>query len=382
MNAIGWDTPIVDKLPWFALSDPVVTQMVTVGDMYSHRSGLPDHAGDCSRISAMTGATCWTACVQLPLDPFRISYAYTNFGSDRRGRGGRRRARESRGRTSATKCCSSRSAWRRPVLGSPTTMARPNRAVGHIHVDGRYEPLYVRDAATARRPRAASVRSVNDMTHWLAMMLANGSYEGKQIVDPKALLPAVTPQIVSSPATEPAMRSGFYGFGFNVGSTSAARMQLSHSGAFELGSGTNFVILPSATWPSSRSPTRHPPGCRSAQRSSSPTSSSSARSVRTGTSSTRASWRRWRIRSVRSSATAARQSAPPRPLASYVGTYNNDYWGPARVTEKDGKLQLAIGPKLIVPLNHWDGRRVHVSAGSPRTRRPASVRRPRSTATS
>ena len=41
-------------------------------------------------------------------------------------------------------------------------------------------------------------------------------------------------------------------------------------------------------------------------------------------------------------------------MASYVGTYNNDYWGPARVTEKDGKLQLALGSKLDVPLNHWD----------------------------
>ncbi len=32
-TAIGWDTPIVSKLPWFALSDPAVTQMVTVGDV-------------------------------------------------------------------------------------------------------------------------------------------------------------------------------------------------------------------------------------------------------------------------------------------------------------------------------------------------------------
>ena len=69
------------------------------------------------------------------------------------------------------------------------------------------------------------------------MMLGNGTFEGRQIVDAKALLPAVTPQIVSSPATEPAMRSGFYGYGFNVGTTSAARTQLSHSGAFELGCG-------------------------------------------------------------------------------------------------------------------------------------------------
>ena len=55
------------------------------------------------------------------------------------------------------------------------------------------------------------------MTRWLAMVLANGNHDGKQIVDADALLPAITPQIVSSPASEPAMRSGFYGFGFNVG---------------------------------------------------------------------------------------------------------------------------------------------------------------------
>lgn len=43
------------------------------------------------------------------------------------------------------------------------------------------------------------------------------------------------------------MRSGFYGYGFNVGTTSAARVQLSHSGgAFDLGAATNFVIIPSA----------------------------------------------------------------------------------------------------------------------------------------
>ena len=117
--------------------------------------------------------------------------------------------------------------------------------MGHIHVDGKYEPLYVRDA-DPEAPAGGASSSVNDMAHWLAMVLANGSHDGKQVVETKALLPAVTPQIVSSPATEPAMRSGFYGYGFNVGATSAARMELSHSGAFVFGAGTNFVIVPSA----------------------------------------------------------------------------------------------------------------------------------------
>ena len=48
--------------------------------------------------------------------------------------------------------------------------------------------------------------------------------------------------------------------------------------------------------------------------------------------------------------------APARPLANYLGVYANDYWGPAVVTERDGALQLAMGPKnQTFPLTHWDG---------------------------
>src|SRR5262249_15674885 len=74
-NGIGWDTPIVSKLPWFALADPAVTQMVNVGDMFSHRSGLPDHAGDMLEDLGYDRRDVLDRLRQLPLDPFRISYA-------------------------------------------------------------------------------------------------------------------------------------------------------------------------------------------------------------------------------------------------------------------------------------------------------------------
>jgi hypothetical protein len=48
--------------------------------------------------------------------------------------------------------------------------------------------------------------------------------------------------------------------------------------------------------------------------------------------------------------------APARPLSDYLGVYASDYWGPAVVTERDGVLQLALGPKnQTYPLAHWDG---------------------------
>jgi CubicO group peptidase (beta-lactamase class C family) len=353
-NAIGWDTPIVSKLPWFGLSDPVVTGMVSVGDMFAHRSGLPDHAGDMLEDLGNDRRHILESLRQLPLDPFRISYAYTNFGLT----AGAEAVAVSAGKS-----------WEdladevlfRPLGMASTSYrfadfeARPDRAVGHIHVDGRYEPLYIRDPQP-EAPAGGVSSSVNDMTRWLTMVLANGSHDGKQIVDPKALLPAVTPQIVSSPATEPAMRSGFYGFGFNVAPTSAARMELSHSGAFELGSGTNFVILPSADVAIVALTNATPSGVPEAL------TAQFADLVQFG--EVREDWLKLYqglmapMEQPMGSLVGQKPPATPAPaapLASYVGTYNNDYWGPARVTEKDGKLQLALGTKLDVPLDHWDG---------------------------
>jgi len=354
VNAIGWDTPIVSKLPWFALSDPVVTGMVSVGDMFSHRSGLPDHAGDMLEDIGYDRRQVLERLRQLPLDPFRISYAYTNFGLT----AGAEAVAVSAGKP-----------WEAladEVIFDPLGMtstsyrfadyeSRPNRAVGHIHIDGRYEPSYVRNADN-EGPAGGVSSSVNDMTRWLTMVLANGSHDGKQIVDEKALLPAVTPQIVSSPATEPAMRSGFYGYGFNVNSTSGARMELSHSGAFELGAGTNFVILPSADVAIVALTNGTPSGVPEAL------TAEFADLVQFG--EVREDWYKLygEIFAGMEKPTGSlvgeqppANPAPAAPPASYVGTYNNDYWGPARVTEENGKLTLALGPKLSVPLTHWDG---------------------------
>ncbi len=78
--AVSWNTPVVEKLPWFALADPTVTRMVTVGDMFAHRSGLPDQAGDLLEDLGYDRAHVLEHLRQLPLGEFRTSYEYTNFG--------------------------------------------------------------------------------------------------------------------------------------------------------------------------------------------------------------------------------------------------------------------------------------------------------------
>ncbi|MGV0745241.1 serine hydrolase [Mycolicibacterium sp. XJ870] len=351
---IGWDTPVVSKLPWFALSDPAVTPMVTVGDLFSHRSGLPDHAGDRLEDVGYDRRYVLERLRQLPLDPFRISYAYTNFGLT---------AAAEAVATSAGK------SWEQlcdDVLYRPLGMdsassrfadyeSRPNRAVGHIRIDDGYEPQYVRNP-DPQAPAGGVSSSVNDVARWLAMMLADGTVDGRQIVDSKALLPAVTPQVVSSPATEPAMRSGFYGYGFNVSSTSAARMQISHSGAFELGAASNFVIIPSADVAIVALTNATPSGI--------PETLTAEFSDLVQFGDVREDWRTLYADAFASMAGPEGElvgkqrpanPVPAKPVTDYAGVYRNDYWGPATVTERDGRLTLALGPKLIAPLEHWDG---------------------------
>ena len=43
---VTWDDPIVKHDPAFQMDNPYVTREVTLRDMFCHRSGLPDHAGD------------------------------------------------------------------------------------------------------------------------------------------------------------------------------------------------------------------------------------------------------------------------------------------------------------------------------------------------
>ncbi len=123
--------------------------------------------------------------------------------------------------------------------------AHDDRAVAHQLVDGKYVADAVRNP-DAQSPAGGVSSSVNDMGKWLAMLLADGTFEGKEIVSPESLLPAVSPQMVSSPPQSMDSRPGSYGYGFNVSTTPAGRVSLSHSGGFQLGVATNFVAIPSA----------------------------------------------------------------------------------------------------------------------------------------
>lgn len=356
-KVIGWDTPVAQNLPGFALSDPWVTQNVTVGDMYAHRSGLPDHAGDKLEDLGYSRADIIARMRFMPLEPFRITYDYTNFGVTAGAESAARKAGTDWETLSQNRIYG--------PLGMTRTSSRfadfesrPDRVVGHVKVDGAWVITPAQRDPDQQSPAGGVSSSVNDISHWLTMLLAGGRYQGKQIVGTDALTPAVTPQIVSSPAASPEARSGFYGYGFNTGVTEAGRTQYSHAGAFGMGAGTNFLVLPSADVAIVALSNAAPVGAVDAL------CAEFADLVQFG--KVRDDWR-----ALYGNAYAAMSKpsgslvgakppanpAPPQQLSSYVGTYQNDVYGPAQVREQDGKLILAMGPGGVSTheLGHWDG---------------------------
>ncbi|MGQ4420794.1 serine hydrolase domain-containing protein, partial [Streptomyces sp. SAS_269] len=79
-KVVGWNDRIVVHDPGFALKDPYVTANVTVADLFSHRSGLPDHAGDLLEDLGYQRDYILRHLRLEPLTAFRATYAYTNYG--------------------------------------------------------------------------------------------------------------------------------------------------------------------------------------------------------------------------------------------------------------------------------------------------------------
>src|ERR1700733_9080166 len=122
---------------------------------------------------------------------------------------------------------------------------RDNRAFLHVRTASGFEPKY-QPQPHAPTPAGGVSSNVRDLARWMAMVLNGGSYQGREIVAKDALLPAITPRIVSSRAYAADARASFYGYGFGVSVQPSGRVALSHSGAFALGAGTNYVLIPSA----------------------------------------------------------------------------------------------------------------------------------------
>jgi CubicO group peptidase (beta-lactamase class C family) len=239
---ISWDSKLNALDPTFEMFDPWVTREITVRDMYAHRSGLPDHAGDLLEDLGFTRAEIlFRLRYQRPDSSFRSHYAYTNFGMTEAAVA----AAKAYGQEWEALC---REKLYKPLGMTSTSsrcadfITRQNKALGHVLVNGKWEQKFKRDP-DAQSPTGGVSSSVNDVAKWIRLQLANGKFDGKQIVSEKPLAETRQPHMLTgfNPFTK---MPTFYGLGWNVSYDEQGRLRLNHSGAFDLGAAAYVNLVP------------------------------------------------------------------------------------------------------------------------------------------
>ncbi|GER23091.1 serine hydrolase [Zafaria cholistanensis] len=356
---VQWTDPVIRHNPSFALKDPYVTRNATFEDLMSHRSGLHTGAGDLLEDLGFDRAYILGHLNQQPLEPFRDAYNYSNFGYTEGGQA----AADAMGM-----------AWEdlaQEILFGPLGMGSSsyrhadyeqaaNKARIHVPVGHRkWEAKYVRNA-DAEAPAGGASSSVRDLAQWIRLQLAHGRHEGRQLIDEQALLATHVPEAVMGPPSTPAARTRFYGLGWNVTYDDQARLQLGHSGAFNLGAATVVMLLPGEQLGIVVLANGQPQGIPEAIAAEFfDTAQHGAPTV---------DWLPFTAAAFRQIEEAdqpevdySKAPADPRParsLDAYTGTYANPYYGPLTVSAEQGQLSMVLGPgerPTTFRLSHFDG---------------------------
>jgi CubicO group peptidase (beta-lactamase class C family) len=358
-RAIGrrarWTDPVARHLPGFRLASRYASRNVTLADMYSHRSGLPDHAGDLLEDLGYGRREVLRRLRFYPLSPLRTEYAYTNFGLTAAA------VAAARAEGMSWPRLSERQLYR--PLGMTSTSSTfagyrgaPNRADLHVEVDGAWKARYRRNP-DAQSPAGGASSSAADMAKWLRLMLADGVYDGRRVVPAPALATMRTPHMLSGPPATPASRSAFYGLGIGISDDSSGRVRLNHSGAFALGAGTTVTLVPSARLGIVVLTNGQPIGVAEAVAATFVDLATLGRAERDWFPAYNGLMRT--LLDNGSVLAGRERPARPRPArrrAAYLGSYANRLYGPATVAVRRGRLVLRLGPgRRAFPLRHWSG---------------------------
>jgi hypothetical protein len=226
----------------------------------------------------------------------------------------------------------------------------------HVKIDGNWVAKNTRQP-DAQAPAGGVSSTLNDLTRWMRLSLDGGKYEGKQLVDAKALAETHSPQIVTGFDPQ-AGRIVTYGLGWIVANERGGRTLLKHSGGFDLGMRTEVSLVPEESIGIAVLSNAGPTGIPEAITESFFDLLFDGKLAR--------DWVEFadRMFALQIAQEAGEQfdfsqpnekPAPALSPAAYTAKYRNDFFGEIEVAERDGKLVLLLGPQpLSFELKPWD----------------------------
>lgn len=240
---LDWDDPVVKHLPYFALSDPWVTQHVTIRDLLAHRVGVGRITGN--RIRFMPTADRETVIRQMRHHsfeaPFRSRYVYSNV------------MYSVAGEIVAAVSGMSWDEFMHTRLFEPLGMIRSNTSITrfdendqniawpHQYIDGEIVPIERRNFDNVG-PSASVNSSIHDMAQWVRLQLGEpGVYQGQRLLSDTVMSEMHAPQI-STARSDRNVPLRAYGLGWDL-STHRNLTISSHTGATD-GFNTSVTLVP------------------------------------------------------------------------------------------------------------------------------------------
>src|SRR6266516_74090 len=353
---ITWDSKLSILDPTFAMFDPWVTREITIRDMYAHRSGLPEHAGDLLEDLGFSRAEILHRLrYQHPESSFRSHYAYTNFGLTEAA------AAAAKAYALDWEDVSKQKLYTPLGMASTSSryadfVARTNKALGHVLVDGKWVQKFKRDP-DAQSPAGGVSSSVNDLAKWMRLQLANGKFDGKQIVNEKALAETHHPHMLTGFSPFTGLPS-FYGLGWNVSYDEQGRLRLNHSGAFALGAATYVNLVPAEQLGVVVLTNAYPIGIVEALGTTFLDTALYGKPTQDWFSIFQKLFSNPAAIGTVLGFDYSKPPLSPAPALknnAYVGRYTNDYFGGISIIEKGGGLAILQGPKnKTFPMKHYD----------------------------
>ncbi|HZX70721.1 MAG TPA: serine hydrolase [Rhodanobacter sp.] len=359
---LGWDAHVADHISDFHLRSPYVTQELTLRDLLSHRSGYCDpgmwYTSDASDVIARMR-------YQKPDYAFRARFCYNNIMYLTAARFIPALTGQSWDHYVAEHLFKPL-AMTRTVTTDAEVSASSDVAVPHGMVDGKLAVIrrYWAHNMDLMSPVGGINSSANDMSHWLLMLLADGSYDGKAVLD-KAIVTAMeTPQI-PVPTDSGVGREikawmpggDFYSYGLGLLMNEYAGHKLVwHAGDID-GMASAMVMVPDqrlgivVMTNMTESGSRFGVVMHILQQYLQQPADDIGATLFAQTQKDEAS-----AKAAASKLTATRKpnSRPPLPLADYTGKYTDHYNGPASVTLEKDHLVLRLGnPDFVGDLQHW-----------------------------
>ncbi len=361
---LQWDAPVINYLPWFQLSDPYVTRELTVRDLLVHRSGLGLGAGDLLwwPPSTYDRKEISRRLRYIPLvTSFRSAYAYDNVLYTVAGEVIETMSGQSWEDFVSKRILAEVGMNTSNVLHSAAG-AGANVATPHAPIEGVVR-VVAPFASDNTNPAGGINSNAEDMAKWMIVQLDSGRVAGGARLfsrqTTKELWTPVTPIPIGEPAPElAALRANFRGYalGFDVRDYRGKKL-VTHTGGLP-GYLSKVVMVPELKLGVS---------ILTNQESGAAFESIAYRVLDHYLGAPYTDWAsaykkvitraEERLAAADKSNAASRDanSRPSLPLAKYVGTYVDAWYGNVVITLENEKLvmRFAHTPSLVGDMEFW-----------------------------